>query len=81
MVCYVKSKKAILKPTPTIMMQYLSDHFNGSVSRITLNVDSKFQVVICGSRLQNSHGVENGWKRFSHLNSGNLLWLELAGNV
>ena len=29
-VCYVKSKKAILKPTPTIMMQSLSNHFNGS---------------------------------------------------
>ena len=31
MVCYDISKKAILKPTPTIMMQSLSNHFNGLV--------------------------------------------------
>ena len=31
MVCYDKSKKATIKPTPTIMMQSLSNHFNGSV--------------------------------------------------
>ena len=44
-----------------------------------MNVFPKFQVVICGSRLQNSHEVEEGWKRFSHLNTGDLLWLEPPG--
>ena len=57
--CYDKSNEAILKPTPTIRMQYFSDHFNGS-----------------GRSVESGRVEEVALQK----KTGNLLWLELAGN-